>query len=193
VLIIGDKDVGKSSLWWTLLEGEFPDPDQVSRLTKEKMNHQEVLFGDVTYNLIFTEDDTSGENTDAVREQLLDTDLVILLFSIIDVRSFQNAKIKWLGLARENSVDLPVVFVGNKIDLREEAAAIPGLAPVTTEEGEQAVEESEGNGYTEISAKQKTGLKDLLRTVVDGVLDARNKKFEREKLRDDGKAKCLMM
>jgi len=193
VLIIGDKDVGKSSLWWTLLENEFPDSEKVSRQTKEKINAQEIMYADVTYKIIFEEDESSEENGDMLNEQLSDTDVALLLFSIIDIRSFQNVKIKWCERIREKNEDLPIIFVGNKVDLREEATSIPGLAPVTTEEVEEAVQEKEVNGYAELSAKQKMGLKDLLRVIVDGMLDGRNKKFEKEKLKEENKSKCLIM
>jgi len=193
VLIIGDKDVGKSSLWWTILEGEFPDSEKLLRHTKEKINSQEIMYGDVTYNIIFKEDDNSEESGDAVDDPLQKTDVALLLFSIIDLRSFQNAKVRWFERVKEKSEDLPFVFVGNKVDLRDEAASIPHLAPITTDEVEEAVLEKEANGYCEISVKQKLGLKDLLRVIVDGMLDGRNRKFEKEKLKEESKPKCLIM
>jgi len=195
VLLIGDKDVGKSSLWWTYLEGECPDSEKLTRLTKERVNCQELLYGDVTYSIYLAEYEPSEATENLpLSERVTDVDVVVALFSIIDPRTFQNVKYKWCGQARDQNEDLPLVLVGNKLDLREEAAAIPGLAPVSTEEGEEVVQEMNANGYAEISVKEKAGLKQLLRVIVDGILDARNKKFERERLKDESrKTNCLIM
>jgi len=107
------------------LEGEFPDSDKVLRHTKEKINAQEIMYGDVTYNIIFKEDDNSEENGDTLDDNVQNnTDVALLLFSIIDLRSFQNVKLKWNERVRENNQDLPIIFVGNKVDLRDEAASI---------------------------------------------------------------------
>jgi len=193
-LILGDKDVGKSSIWWTFFKREFPDPDHLSRLiTKGKVNSQDILYGDVTYTINIEEDDSSREGDQSRRQKLKQVDIVILLFSIIDLRSFQSAKYKWLEEVRGLDEDLPVVLVGNKIDLREEAASIPGLAPITTDEGVQALEDIGANGYAEISAKQKEGLQGLLHVIVDGILDGRNKKFEKERLQKEKRNSCLIM
>jgi len=194
-LILGDKDVGKSSLWWTYFRREFPDSDHINRLTKAKgkVNSQEIQYGDITYTIFIDEDDSSSEEGNQSRiQKLKQSDVVILLFSIIDLRSFQSVKYKWLEEVRELDEDLPVILVGNKIDLREEAASVPGLAPITTEEGSQALEEIGANGYTEISAKHKEGLQVLLHVIVDGILDGRNKKFEKERLRGK-RTSCLIM
>jgi len=193
-LILGDKDVGKSSLWWTYFKREFPDPDHINRLRKEQqVNSQEIQYGDVTYSITM-EDDDSSEGDQARIQKIKQVDVIILLFSIIDLRSFQSAKNKWLEEVRELNEDLPLVLVGNKIDLREEAASVPGLAPVTTEEGSQAFEDIGANGYAEISAKRKEGLPGLLHVIVDGILDGRNKKFQKERLREEGKRfNCLIM
>jgi len=192
-VLLGDQAVGKSSLWWTYLNSEFPDSEQLQLLNNEKENSQETQVGDVTYNIIFSQDEPITENTNLRHriQKLQKAKIFIIMYSIVDCRSFQNIKTKWVDELKRIDEDMPIVVVGNKIDLREEADQIPGLAPISTEEGQQMVEELGLNGFLEISSKQQEGLRDLLRVIVDGVLDGRNKKFEKEKLRKP--TSCLVM
>ena len=57
------------------------------------------------------------------------SDVFIVVFSVIEPGSFENALKKWCPELEENARNVPKLFVGNKIDLREENDAAPAGKP----------------------------------------------------------------
>ena len=98
------------------------------------------------------------------------------MFAVTDPASFQNARKKWYPELQECVPKAVKIFVGNKIDLREEYASKikdPKEAPITKEIGRTVVEEELGCKYMECSALTQDGLREIFLEAVRSVLKVR--------------------
>ena len=71
-----------------------------------------------------------------------DTDVLLLCFSIDSPDSLENVAEKWLHEVKHFCVNVPIILVGNKKDLRHDQDTIENLnlvgqKPVTRTQGEQ--------------------------------------------------------
>src|SRR4051812_42921848 len=92
------------------------------------------------------------------------TDVFLLLFSILSRTSFNNIKTKWHPEVNHHWCTAKNFVVGTKCDLRhdqERLAALRdlGMEPVSREEGERIATELDCQGYLECSALKRVGLK----------------------------------
>ena len=46
------------------------------------------------------------------------TDVFLICFSLVDQDSFKNARVKWYPEVRQHRPNVPILFVGTKLDLR---------------------------------------------------------------------------
>ena len=65
--------------------------------------------------------DTSGSAEDAnvLHEQLRCASVVVLVYGLDDPATFERVTTHWKGIIRAHCPNVPVVLVGNKLDLRE--------------------------------------------------------------------------
>ena len=121
VAICGDGAVGKTSLINRFVEGTFTKEYLVT-LGVEITKYGREVRGDAV-NLILW--DLAGQDQfSKVRERFFSgTSAAILVFSHEQneegERSFQHLQ-KWLDHIRENCGDIPIILLGNKIDLLDE-------------------------------------------------------------------------
>ena len=110
--------------------------------------------------------DTAGqEDYDRLRPlSYPQTDVFLVCFSIVNPSSFENVRAKWYPEVSHHCPNTPIILVGTKVDLREDAATIEKLAskkqaPISYEQGLQMVQEIGAVKYMECSALTQTGLK----------------------------------
>ncbi|XP_040570556.1 mitochondrial Rho GTPase 1 isoform X2 [Lepeophtheirus salmonis] len=117
ILLIGDRDVGKTSLILSLVSEEFP-PEVPGRaeditipgdLTPEKIP---TLIAD--YNAL-------EQNEEALSEELLRADVICIVYAVDDLESLESVSDHWIPLIRRTleSQKTPLILVGNKVDLSE--------------------------------------------------------------------------
>eukprot|EP01091_Cochliopodium_minus_P018382 TRINITY_DN7442_c0_g1_i1.p1 TRINITY_DN7442_c0_g1~~TRINITY_DN7442_c0_g1_i1.p1 ORF type:complete len:423 (+),score=113.67 TRINITY_DN7442_c0_g1_i1:72-1340(+) len=111
--------------------------------------------------IIVKVDDVAGEDRylGLVGTYFRESDLIILVFDITDLSSFDSLKTTWLPLVRQEASGTPIVLVANKIDLSEERR-VPYQTVV-----EYALKEK--LPYFEISAKDIVTTKLFLRKVIE--------------------------
>lgn len=109
--------------------------------------------------------DTAGqEDYDRLRPlSYPDTDVVLLCFSIEDRDSLENVSEKWGPEVGHYCPGVPVILVGNKLDLRSDPQTLETLAksnkaPVSSAEGQLMAEKIGARAYLECSAKTKEGV-----------------------------------
>ncbi|EAS00331.2 Ras-related C3 botulinum toxin substrate 1 (Rho family, small GTP-binding Rac1)-like protein (macronuclear) [Tetrahymena thermophila SB210] len=100
------------------------------------------------------------------------TDIFLIVFSVVDPESFDNALKKWYPELQQVQPKSLKVFVGNKIDLLESEQSKKKSqknAPVNSQQVKQIVNEL-GCEYFECSAKSNQGIKELfLQSIQDGM------------------------
>ena len=145
LMLLGDGQVGKTSLILRLTGNEFND-SQLTTVGKESYIQQVNLHG---YDLKMKIWDTAGqERFKSMSVQVIkNSDAVMLVYAINDINSFK-ALDQWLSKLNETTdiTKKPIIIVGNKCDVED------GERQVTVEEG-QNYADSKGYHFYETSAK----------------------------------------
>ena len=150
VLVIGDVEVGKTSIFNQFTKHEFypsysPTTGYNFFFVKLKTNNKVMKLH------IW---DTSGNPTYRVNclQWFRNSELCIVVYSVTNLDSFNNVKI-WINDLRANNSDAPIVLLGNQSDDEENRA-------VTKEMGEKIKEEYNLEFFEEVSAKNGFDQKD---------------------------------
>ena len=159
LMLLGDGQVGKTSLILRLTGNEFND-SQLTTVGKESYVQQVDLHG---YKLKMKIWDTAGqERFKSMSVQVIKTsDAVILVYAINNKNSFA-ALDTWLGKLNETT-DLskkPIIIIGNKADLDESQREI------SYEEGKRYAD-SKGYNFYETSAKTDQNVKEAFNDILE--------------------------
>ncbi|TRY64362.1 hypothetical protein TCAL_11728 [Tigriopus californicus] len=168
VVLVGDGFCGKTCLQVAFRRDVF---DPLYQVTVFENFVVDFVLDGIEYELAIW--DTAGQED---YEQLRplsypDTDVIVLCFAIDCQDSFENLKSKWLPELQYYCPQVPIVLVGNKIDLRSDAETLSNLHKlghqcVTPEKGSAMAEELGARDYVECSAKMMRGVQDVFDTVV---------------------------
>ena len=130
--------------------------------------------------------DTAGqEDYDRLRPlSYPDTDVILMCFSIDSPDSLENIPEKWTPEVKHFCPSVPIILVGNKKDLRNDASTIRELSkmkqePVKPEEGRAMAEKINAFGYLECSAKSKEGVREVFETATRAALQVKKKNKKR--------------
>jgi len=85
------------------------------------------------------------------------TDVLLIAFSVFSRTSYGNVRSKWVPEITRHQPNTPIVLVGTKLDLREDAECLAklkahGVSPVNYEEGSALAKEIGAERYIECSA-----------------------------------------
>ena len=168
LMLLGDGQVGKTSLILRLTGNEFND-SQLTTVGKESYIQQVNLHG---YQLKMKIWDTAGqERFKSMSVQVIkNSDAVILVYAIDDRNSF-NALDQWLNKLND-TIDIskkPIMIIGNKSDVESDKRV------VTYEEGKKYADEK-GYHFYETSAKNNINIKEAF----DDIFEQLYKAFEPE-------------
>ena len=168
LMLLGDGQVGKTSLILKLTGNEFND-SQLTTVGKESYIQQVNMHG---YDLKMKIWDTAGqERFKSMSVQVIkNSDAVMLVYAINDINSFK-ALDQWLSKLNETTdiTKKPIIIVGNKCDVED------GERQVTVEEG-QNYADSKGYHFYETSAKTGQNIKEAF----DDIFEQLYKAFEPE-------------
>ena len=150
VLVIGDVEVGKTTIFNQFTKHEFypsysPTTGYNFFFVKLKTNNKVMKLQ------IW---DTSGNPSYRAicLQWFRNSELCIVVYSVTNLDSFNNVKI-WINDLRANNSDAPIVLLGNQSDDEENRA-------VTKEMGEKIKEEYNLEFFEEVSAKNGFDQKD---------------------------------
>ena len=150
VLVIGDVEVGKTTIFNQFTKHEFypsysPTTGYNFFFVKLKTNNKVMKLQ------IW---DTSGNPSYRANclQWCRNSELCIVVYSVTNLDSFNNVKI-WINDLRANNSDAPIVLLGNQSDDEENRA-------VTKEMGEKIKEEYNLEFFEEVSAKNGFDQKD---------------------------------
>jgi small GTP-binding protein len=121
--------------------------------------------------------DTAGrEEFDRLRPlSYTNAQVFLLCFSVVNPAHFDSIAQKWHQEVKHFCPDCPIILVGTKQDLRNDAATLSELAsagqvPISTEKGKLLAEKIEAVSYMECSALSRFGLKEVFDSAIGAVL-----------------------
>merc|ERR1719461_103799 len=127
--------------------------------------------------------DTAGqEDYDRLRPlSYPQTDVFLVCFSVISQASFENVKSKWVPEIQHHAPGVPIVLVGTKTDLRNDANTLQtlsarGAAVVEKSNAEKMAGEIGATKYLECSALTQEGLKQVFDDAIRAAITKPKKK-----------------
>lgn len=121
--------------------------------------------------------DTAGqEDYDRLRPlSYPQTDVFLICFSLVNPASFENVRAKWFPEVSHHCPNTPIILVGTKLDLRDDAKTIDKLKerklqPITYPNGLSMAKEIGAVKYLECSALNQRGLKNVFDEAIRAVL-----------------------
>ncbi|KAJ1719719.1 ERMES complex Ca(2+)-binding regulatory GTPase gem1 [Coemansia erecta] len=116
IVLIGDDGVGKSTLVTALIKETFIV--NVQAVVPEVTIPPEVTPENVTTHIIDTS--SASDAQEVLEMELRKANVVCIAYAVDDRTSFQRVHTHWLPFLRLQGINLPVILVGNKVDLRDE-------------------------------------------------------------------------
>ncbi|GFZ51506.1 Mitochondrial Rho GTPase 1 [Saitozyma sp. JCM 24511] len=133
IVLVGDDGVGKSSIITSLIKESFVS--NVQHVVPEVTIPPEITPENVTTSIVDTS--SNPKSRTHLLSQLSRAHVICLVYSISDPSSFDRVAEYWLPLFRREGINVPVILVGNKIDLRGGEVTNEGLeaeiAPIMRE------------------------------------------------------------
>ena len=178
LVIVGDGACGKTCLLIVFSKDQFPEV-YVPTVFENYVADIEVDGKTVELALW---DTAPQEDYNRLRPlSYPDTDVILMCFSIDSPDSLENIPEKWTPEVRHFCPNVPIILVGNKIDLRHDENTKRELSkmkqePVKSEEGNSVREKINGYAYLECSAKTKEGVRAVFMSATKAALESKKRK-----------------
>ncbi|KAF9778643.1 P-loop containing nucleoside triphosphate hydrolase protein [Thelephora terrestris] len=114
ILLVGDEGVGKSTIVTSLIKESFVS--QVQHIVPEVTIPPEVTPENVTTYIVDSGCDLDDKQH--LESEIRKAHVICVVYSIENADSFDRIPTYWLPYFRQLGVNVPVILIGNKIDLR---------------------------------------------------------------------------
>ena len=164
ILLVGDANVGKTSILLKYTENFFPNQYQATIGVEYKMKI--IKLNNMNIKLQIW--DTAGQERykSIAKNFFHSANGVFLVFDITDKKSFENLN-KWIEDVKENSPkDCKYIIIGNKSDLSDQRT-------ISTFEIDNFVKEKKSS-YFEVSAKNDEGLNEAFINLSKEIIKDKN-------------------
>jgi len=158
---VGDGAVGKTALLITYTTNVYP----TEYIPTVFDNYSAMVMVDGKPVSLGLWDTAGQEDYNSLRPlSYPQTDVFMLLFSVISPTSFENVKSRWMPEISHYCPNCPIVLVGTKTDLRDDSEVRQRLGerrlqPISFEQGTQLAKEIGAVKYVECSAFSREGVK----------------------------------
>uniref|UniRef100_A0A6B2LID3 Uncharacterized protein n=1 Tax=Arcella intermedia TaxID=1963864 RepID=A0A6B2LID3_9EUKA len=171
-VVVGDPGVGKTALIISYTSGAFP-AEFISNVFDNYSANIKVDGKPINIGLW----DTAGQEEYSRLRPLSypQTDLFLLVFSVVSRKSFENIESQWYPEVARHCPNSRIMLVGMKGDLLGNGEVVRELRarneePVTIEEGQEMAKRVRAVGYRECSALTRVGLNEMFEEAVRGCL-----------------------
>ena len=160
IIIIGESQVGKTSILYQYTQNKFSN-QYLATVGVEYFVKEEIINNKHIRVKIW---DTAGQEQykSITKSFYKNSDGIVIVYDVHDKKSFEKVQdwVQSLNEYTDSSKKIPVILVGNKIDLERE---------VSTEEG-QKLAESFNLPFFESSAKENKGITEFMQKIITDVL-----------------------
>ncbi|XP_040568214.1 uncharacterized protein [Lepeophtheirus salmonis] len=163
LVVVGDGACGKTSLLTVFKTGIFPKSEYVPTVFESDIAYMNVDNVDIELSLW----DTAGQEFyDRLRILTYPADVIIICFAIDRPETLANVRKRWIPEVRQHCKGVPILLVGNKIDLRDDRMVLSNLrkvqkAPVLFAETRSMAYSINATAFHECSAKLLDGVNEL--------------------------------
>ena len=166
LLIIGDANVGKTSMLLNYTDNYFPESHLATIGVEFKVKE---LYTD-KYKIILQIWDTAGQERfrSITKSFFRNTNGIIFVYDITSRKSFKNVK-DWIKDSELHDIGFEKILVGNKIDLNDDRK-------ITTETASNYAD-SINIKYYETSALKNIGIKELFENISETYMKNNPEKF----------------
>ena len=139
-------------------------------------NHSTTVVIDGESTSLSLWDTSGGEENDSLRPKYYSqTDVFVLVFSLVILGSFQNISDKWYPEISRYCPNAAIILAGSELELRNDPAYLKELTarelqPITYEQGCMKAKEIKARKYLEFSSRTQQGLKEVFDEAVRAVL-----------------------
>lgn len=196
-VLLGDHSCDKTALLVSYTTNTFPN-EYISTIFDDYSAN--ISVEDQAINLILW--DTSGQEDYKRLRQLSysQTDIFIILFSLVSPTSLENAENMWLPEIKEHCPKTPYILVGVKKNLRDEfylhesEYKSKGMSPISFEEGNEMKKKIGARDYIECDVFKQYHINEVFESAVKVVLHNPYETIEEnlDKLKNDKKQKKLL-
>ena len=171
IVVVGDSAVGKTCLLLVYANNSFPE-DYVPTVFE---NYAKIIKDPVHGDIVMDLWDTAGqEDYDRLRPlSYPGCDTVFMCYSVISKQSLQNVEKKWVKEVIHHIKGVPLILLGLKADLRDDAAA---KELVSFKDAEDMAVRLKCINFAEVSAKLIVGVAEIFGYVVNAVMTLRKGK-----------------
>ncbi|GBB88447.1 hypothetical protein RclHR1_00150043 [Rhizophagus clarus] len=114
ILLVGDDGVGKSTLITSLIRETFVS--ELQHVVPEVTIPPEVTPENVTTHIV--DSSARSDNREQLITEIKKANVICIVYAIDNPHTFNRLASFWLPFIRSLGVNVPIVLVGNKIDLR---------------------------------------------------------------------------
>ena len=156
-VLVGDNNVGKTTLVFKYVNGEVPIPDWLPSIYND-WAVERTIEGERA--IVSLWDTVGSEEPQMERLRPLgypEASIFLFCFSLVDPVSFENIKTRWLPEVIAVCPNTPIILVGTKLDLRDDPCTVQRLqessvSQITYKKGLEMMKDINALKYYECSA-----------------------------------------
>ncbi|KAI9205125.1 transforming protein RhoA [Polychytrium aggregatum] len=190
LVVVGDGNVGKTTLLTVFAYGRFPE-HYIPTTFESYVAELSIDGQDIGLALW----DTAGQpEYDRLRPLSYPySDVALICYAVDSPESLENITSQWIGEVRQFCPDVPVILVACKVDLRNDPNTLRALAarnehPVLAEEGQAVAAKIGAYCYSETSAKNLEGVREVFESASRAALQRNRSQAEPHKSK-----KCALL
>eukprot|EP01103_Thecamoeba_quadrilineata_P014602 TRINITY_DN4396_c0_g1_i1.p1 TRINITY_DN4396_c0_g1~~TRINITY_DN4396_c0_g1_i1.p1 ORF type:complete len:187 (+),score=22.32 TRINITY_DN4396_c0_g1_i1:50-610(+) len=162
LVVVGDGNVGKTSLLMTFANHKFPEEDSIPTIFENYVVNFKT--GNNMTELDLWDTGGTSEYSRLRPIAYANANVLVICFVVVNPISYENVTSKWYPEVMHYLSEVPIILVGTKVDLRKDEKILELLRqsnqqPVTHSQGQELARKIKAVKYLECSARTQENLK----------------------------------